>query len=224
MVFMAIDWMNVQYHRSSPCWEVARVFLSADTLPATAVIDARATHPSTPSHMLIRRLVATAFLVVSGHAAGAVPAIDPPERCLVVGIADGDTLTLRCGWVGAFRQVKVRLAEVDAPEKRQAYGQRSRQSLALLCFGAFATMRPEGKDRYKRTVARVECRGEDVSEAQARAGAAWFSKDYGKDPVVKVLADEARRERLGLWADPRPMPPWDWRRLQRQYQRANPSH
>jgi endonuclease YncB( thermonuclease family) len=174
--------------------------------------------------MLIRHLVTAAFLVAAGHAAGAVSAIGPAETCLVVGVADGDTLTLRCGWVGAFRQVTVRLAEVDAPEKRQAYGQRSRQSLALMCFGTLATMRPEGEDRYRRTVARVECRGEDVSEAQARTGAAWFSKDYGKDPVVKVLADEAKRERRGLWADPRPMPPWDWRRMQRQYQRARSAH
>jgi endonuclease YncB( thermonuclease family) len=142
------------------------------------------------------------------------------ETCLVVGVADGDTLTARCGLVGAFQQVKIRLAEIDAPEKRQDYGQRSRQSLAALCFGALATIRPEGKDRYGRTVARVECRGEDVSEAQARAGAAWFSKDYGKDPIVKALAAEAKDERRGLWANPSALPPWDWRRIQREYQRA----
>jgi endonuclease YncB( thermonuclease family) len=60
--------------------------------------------------------------------------------CLVVAISDGDTLKARCGDPGAYEQVTIRLAEIDAPEKGQAYGQRSKQSLSTLCFAQWATV------------------------------------------------------------------------------------
>lgn len=135
--------------------------------------------------------------------------------CLVVAISDGDTLKVRCGTEGAFQQVSVRLAEVDAPEKAQPFGQRSRASLAALCFGTWATVKPEKRDRYGRTVARVECDGKDASAEQARAGMAWYYVSYGTDASVQALEGLARGSRAGLWADPAPVAPWEWRASKR---------
>lgn len=127
--------------------------------------------------------------------------------CLVVGIADGDTMTLRC----EERTVKVRLAEIDAPEKRQPWGTRSRQALADLCFQHEATLRPEKLDRYGRTVGRVECAGQDASLAQAEAGLAWAYRRYLTDARIADTEAAAKAAHRGLWADPAPVAPWEWR-------------
>ncbi|MFT3811991.1 MAG: thermonuclease family protein [Acidovorax sp.] len=139
--------------------------------------------------------------------------------CLVVAIADGDTLTARChspDMPGAYRQVHVRIAAIDAPERRQAYGQRSRQNLAQLCFRQTAAITPVDTDRYGRTVAQVRCQGADVSAAQVRAGMAWAYTTYAQRypqlaAQVQGLEREARAQRQGLWAQPRPLPPWQYR-------------
>ena len=136
--------------------------------------------------------------------------------CLVVAIADGDTLTVRCGEPGAYGQVKVRLAAIDAPEKRQPWGTRSRQHLAALCFQQQATIRSHGHDRYGRTIAEVDCRGQDAGTEQVRAGMAWYYVRYGKgfEHLAGVEA-QARAAGRGLWADPQPVEPWGWRRRMR---------
>ena len=140
--------------------------------------------------------------------------------CLVVGISDGDTLTARCGEPGAYTQVKVRVAAIDAPEKAQPFGQRSRQHLADLCFGQWGTIKTRSKDRYKRTVADVECRGKDVGAAQVRAGMAWFYARYGTGyPHLARLEKEARSASRGLWSMPA-IPPWEWRTQAKRVPRA----
>ncbi|MES2183972.1 MAG: thermonuclease family protein [Pseudomonadota bacterium] len=132
--------------------------------------------------------------------------------CLVIGISDGDTLTARCGPPGSYEQVRVRLAAIDAPEKKQPYGQRSRATLARLCFQHQATIRSQGRDRYGRTVADVECQDMDAGKAQVRAGMAWVYHQYAKGRgYLQRAEDEARGERLGLWADSAPVPPWEFR-------------
>lgn len=132
--------------------------------------------------------------------------------CLVVAVADGDTLTVRCGAPGAYEQVKIRLAEIDAPEKKQAYGQRSKQNLSDLCFQQQATITPRTNDRYGRTVARVQCQGEDANAVMVKAGMAWAYTKYLTDPEIKRLEVQARAARVGLWADADPVPPWESRR------------
>lgn len=136
--------------------------------------------------------------------------------CLVVGVADGDTLTVRCGEPGAYEQVKIRLAEIDAPEKKQAFGQRSKQHLSDLCFQQQATITPRTKDRYGRTVARVQCQGEDANAAMVKAGMAWAYTKYLTDPAIKRLELDARAARVGLWVDADPTPPWEFRRSKTQ--------
>jgi endonuclease YncB( thermonuclease family) len=133
--------------------------------------------------------------------------------CLVIGISDGDSLTARCETLNAMQNLKVRLAEIDAPERRQAFGQRSRQSLAGLCFRKRALVHMSGVDRYGRTVARVHCHGVDASVAQVRFGMAWAFTRYLKDPAIAREEKLAREQRIGLWADPDPMAPWTWRQL-----------
>ncbi|NPC57843.1 thermonuclease family protein [Caenimonas soli] len=134
--------------------------------------------------------------------------------CLVVGITDGDTLTARCGEPGHYDQVKVRLAEIDAPEKKQAFGSRSKQALSSLCFQQWAAIRETARDRYGRTVARVECQGADASAEQVRAGMAWAFTKYLTDPEIKRLEVAARAAGVGLWSDAAPIEPWLWRKGQ----------
>lgn len=131
--------------------------------------------------------------------------------CLIVGVSDGDTLTARCGEPGAYQQVKIRLAEIDAPEKGQPYGQRSKQHLSDLCFKQQATIAPRTHDRYGRTVARVQCQEQDASEAMVKAGLAWAFTRYLTDPTIKQSEQDAKAAGLGLWADRDPVPPWEYR-------------
>lgn len=137
-----------------------------------------------------------------------MPALPATILCLVVAITDGDTLKVRCP---DQPQQPIRIAEIDAPEKAQPFGQVSRQRLADLCFNTRATVRPDTTDRYGRTVAHVECKGEDAGTAQVRDGMAWVFRRYSDNPEPIDLEAKARATRRGLWADPAPVPPWDFR-------------
>ncbi len=130
----------------------------------------------------------------------------------VIGISDGDTLTV----LHEQQQIKVRLAEIDAPEKAQAFGARAKQSLSDLCFGKQAEIIPQARDRYGRTVARVRCDGIDANAEQVRRGMAWVFDRYVTDRSLYAEQNEARTARRGLWAaDSDPVPPWEWRRMKR---------
>jgi endonuclease YncB( thermonuclease family) len=137
--------------------------------------------------------------------------------CLVVAIADGDTLTARCGEPGAYEQVKVRIAGIDAPEKAQPFGQRSKEALSDQCFGEAATIKPTTRDRYWRTVAKVQCKGKDVSATQVEAGMAWVFDRYSEGhESLYPLQEAAKGGKVGLWIDPSPVAPWTWRASKRQ--------
>ena len=132
--------------------------------------------------------------------------------CLVVAVTDGDTIKARCGEPGAYEQINVRLAEIDAPEKKQAFGERSKQALSDLCFGVNAEIHPVTKDRYGRTVAWITCRGRDANTEQIRAGMAWVYDKYVTDTNLYQVQDKAKSSKLGLWADHSPTPPWEFRK------------
>jgi endonuclease YncB( thermonuclease family) len=127
----------------------------------------------------------------------------------VVSVHDGDTLTV----LVSREQIKVRLLDIDAPERRQPFGTRSRQSLADLCAGRDARIAEQGKDRYGRTLGRVNCAGLDANGEQVRRGMAWVFERYAPkhSPLYAVQA-EARAAKRGLWQDAKPVPPWEWRR------------
>lgn len=130
----------------------------------------------------------------------------------VVGVADGDTLTIL---VNGREQIKVRLAEIDAPEKSQPFGQRSKQSLSDLCFGKDAVLQKTDTDRYGRTVAKVYCAGVNVNAEQIRRGLAWAYRKYLHDQSLLGLENEARATKRGLWLDGDPVPPWEFRKPKR---------
>jgi endonuclease YncB( thermonuclease family) len=136
--------------------------------------------------------------------------------CLVIGIADGDTLTARCETRPGMQNVKVRLAEIDAHEKGQAFGTRSKQHLSDICFKESAELRVQGSDRYGRTVARVTCDRIDANAEQVRAGMAQVFDRYVIDRGLYALQSEAREARRGLWADASPVAPWEWRHTRRR--------
>ena len=130
--------------------------------------------------------------------------------CLVVGVTDGDTLTARCG-TEPPQTLTIRLAEIDAPERGQPFSARSKQHLASLCFRKEAEVRAKTTDRYGRTVARVTCAGTDANAAMVEAGMAWAFTKYVTDPRLPELQANATARRAGLWADPSPVPPGEWR-------------
>lgn len=138
--------------------------------------------------------------------------------CLVVGISDGDTLTARCGQPGAYEQMKVRISAIDAPEAKQPYGQRSKQNLSDLCLHVEAQITPRTKDRYGRTVADVRCHGLDAAQHQVATGMAWYYVKYGRGyEGFREIEATARHSKLGLWRDPDPAPPWEWRKEKRSH-------
>ena len=130
----------------------------------------------------------------------------------VVGVADGDTITVLRG----REQIKVRLAEIEAPEKAQPFGNKSKQALSALVYGKAVLVVDQGQDRYKRTIGRVYQDDVDVSAEQIKQGMAWVYRKYSKDVSLLSLEDEAKAQRLGLWADAEPVPPWEWRHSRRK--------
>jgi endonuclease YncB( thermonuclease family) len=142
--------------------------------------------------------------------------------CLIVGVVDGDTLTARCEATGtaAPQTMTVRVAEIDAPERGQPFSTRAREHLAQLCHGQPAKVRPvpgdDGKDRYGRTVAHVQCNHLDAGAAQVKEGMAWAFQRYVKDEALRTSQKNARLQLRGLWAEKDPVPPWEWRRARQR--------
>jgi micrococcal nuclease len=132
----------------------------------------------------------------------------------VVSVADGDTITIL---TPEKEQVKIRLVEIDAPEKDQAYGQDSKKALSDLVFMKDVSVEWDKTDKYKRTLGRVFVGDTDVNLQQVKNGAAWAYTQYLTDERIKQAENEARAAKAGLWAlqADQIMPPWEWRRSQR---------
>ena len=133
----------------------------------------------------------------------------------VVGMADGDTLTILDS---ANRQHRIRVAGIDAPEKAQDFGQRSKTNLSAMAFNQPATADCPKRDRYGREVCKIVVNGQDVGLEQIRAGMAWWYKQYSREQSSEDRADyeqaeiQAKIHRKGLWDSKDPVPPWEWRR------------
>lgn len=132
---------------------------------------------------------------------------------VVVGISDGDTVTLLSSEGISYR---IRLSEIDAPEKGQPFFKRSKENLANLCFQRRAHLLLSDNDRYGRIIGRLFCDGIDANREQVRTGMAWVYRAYARDPDLERLEVLARASRTGLWRDADPIPPWEWRRHQRE--------
>lgn len=165
---------------------------------------------SAVSRNLNRLFVSLSIAILASN-----PAIATNLTGRVVGLTDGDTVT-----VLDERNVqhKIRLSGIDAPEKRQDYGSRSRQHLASLVFNKNVSVIGDKRDRYGRVLGKVVVNGNDANLAMVSAGLAWHYKRYEKEQSVsdrRAYAEAelaARAERRGLWQMPNPVPPWDFRR------------
>jgi micrococcal nuclease len=136
----------------------------------------------------------------------------------VVGVSDGDTLTV----MYAGKAERIRLHGIDAPERGQAFSNRAKQFVSGLCFGKEVRVKPRGLDRYQRTVADVILPdGRNLNHEIVKAGFAWWLREYAPgDETLERLEDQARRAKRGLWIDQRPIPHWQWRMASR-YQLAD---
>jgi endonuclease YncB( thermonuclease family) len=132
-----------------------------------------------------------------------------PHLWRVVGVHDGDTITCLDE---SNQQQKVRLAEIDAPEIGQDYGKVSREVLAEMVFGKTVEVTEDGKDRYGRWIGHLSMNGVDVNRQMIATGNAWHYGDYSRDTSLAALQTQAQSQRLGLWAQPSPIAPWDFRK------------
>jgi micrococcal nuclease len=133
----------------------------------------------------------------------------------VVGVSDGDTITVLDD---QKRQHKIRLDGIDAPESNQDFGSRAKQSLSDLVFGKTVTVTSAKRDRYGRIVGQVLCDGKSANIEQLRRGFAMFYRAYAKElkpgiaEAYELAENAAKTSKRGLWSDPSPTPPWDFRR------------
>jgi endonuclease YncB( thermonuclease family) len=141
----------------------------------------------------------------------------PPVDGRVVKITDGDTLTVLDG---SNVQHKIRLAGIDAPEKGQPFGTKARENLAGKVFGQAVHVEVIDVDRYHREVGRIYLGERFINAEMVRDGFAWRYPQYDKPGEFTAAENDAREHRRGLWADPNPMPPWEWRKTKRQSRRS----
>ena len=162
----------------------------------------------------------------SNQETGHPPAIAAGQQTLsgrVVRIADGDTITVLDA---SNTQHRIRLQGVDAPESKQDFGTQSKQRLSSMVFGKDVTVVYEKTDQYGRLVGKVLLDGKDINLEQVRSGMAWHYKEYEREQSAEDrelyarAQDEARSARRGLWADPNPVEPGEFRREERQERKA----
>ena len=156
--------------------------------------------------------IAALLLFVAAIAAGAETLTGK-----VVSVADGDTITIL---VDSAR-VKIRLAEIDAPERGQPWGKRAQQALTGKVAGHVVQVETKFNDRYGRRVGHVIYSGRDVNRELVREGHAWVYRQWLRDATLLDDEAHARAARAGLWSLPENerVPPWEWRQAARAQQR-----
>lgn len=136
----------------------------------------------------------------------------------VVVVADGDTLTVLDA---QKQQHRIRLVGIDAPESKQAFGQKSKDQLARWVHGQEVRVEHSKTDRYQRVLGKVWLGERNINLAMIEVGLAWYYKQFARDltPTDRRLYEQAeqaaRQQQLGLWADAHPQAPWDFRRSAR---------
>ncbi len=136
----------------------------------------------------------------------------------VVSVHDGDTVTLL---MTGNKQVKIRLAQIDAPESAQAFGQQSKQSLSDIVFNKTVKVEKETIDKYGRTVGTIFVDDLDANREQIKQGMAWAYREYLHDQSLVSDEDIARQSKMGLWSSSNPVPPWEYRHAGKKTKSAN---
>jgi endonuclease YncB( thermonuclease family) len=143
------------------------------------------------------------------------PSIADTLQGRVIAVTDGDTVKV----LDASHTVwKIRLIGIDAPEKKQAFGTKSKSNLSDLVFGKTVAIEYSKKDKYGRTLGKILVNGVDANLEQVKAGMAWHYKKYAKEQPLAdretyaQAEEQARAGHLGLWSDAEPVPPWEWRK------------
>jgi endonuclease YncB( thermonuclease family) len=126
----------------------------------------------------------------------------------VVGVSDGDTITVLDE---TNHQTRIRLHQIDAPEKSQDFGARSKQSLSDLVSGKQVSVEVATTDKYGRTVGKVLVGDVDANLEQVKQGMAWVYRQYANDPAYFAAEEAAKSGKLGLWSQSNPAPPWEFR-------------
>lgn len=125
---------------------------------------------------------------------------------------DGDSVKIMDGSI----EYKLRINHIDAPERNQAYGKKSRRALMQLCKDATIEVVITSTDQYQRQLGDLYCNQQDVSTYMISNGHAWFYNRYSKRKALAQVEENARKSKLGLWQDDQPIPPWVWRHLVNQ--------
>ena len=126
----------------------------------------------------------------------------------VIAIKDGDTIEMLVDSL----PIRIRLASIDCPEKNQAFGQKAKQFTSDLCFGKIVTAVKTDVDRYGRTIAIIHLPdGSCLNNELLKSGFAWHYKKYSQDNTLAQMEITARENKLGLWLDPAPVAPWEFR-------------
>jgi len=120
---------------------------------------------------------------------------------------DGDTVKIK----DALSEYKLRLTDIDAPERNQTYGKTARRALIQLCENADVKVFIVGIDKYQRNLGKLVCNKQDASIYMLKNGHAWFNRRYSMDYTLDVIEQDSRRDKLGLWKRENPTPPWQWR-------------
>jgi len=209
--------------RSSATNTVARVYSLQRATISALLLGALAACP-----VMIATL---SFAALRGGAEGLIPRAASPAPALVakavhtftgevVKVYDADTI-----WVETAKETrKIRLDRIDAPEAKQAWGKESTAAARALLLGKSVSVTWSSRDRYRRYLGIVTVDGADVAATLVRDGHAWVYVEYSKDPELLELEGEAKAAKRGLWSQPDPQAPWEYRREQRDHRiRADPA-
>lgn len=137
------------------------------------------------------------------------------ETGQVVGVHDGDSITVLAN---DKEQIKVRLEGIDAPELKQPFSQSAKEALSAMVFGKAVNFERLKTDRYGRTIAVIFVGQTNVNLELVKKGFAWRYDAYSQDPLLLDAQNSAKAAKKGLWADPSPIPPWEWRASKKKKQ------
>ena len=136
----------------------------------------------------------------------------------VIRVLDGDTIEI----LVQKKPIRIRLADIDCPEKDQPFGQVAKQFVLKIAAHKSVTVESKTKDRYGRIIGEIFLpNGDSLNQMLLRKGYAWHYKKYSKDKSLAELETQAHRKKIGLWQDNNPIPPWNWRRGNKGQNMAN---